>query len=115
MLTKAAAQSLMQIVPEKVSATVSLRTDGGASTSVDVTGCWWKPLKTSAPTYSGVPITGRETLLNVPDASLNPAANGRVIKPYDEITVGAETFVVAAANLKSVRTRWECLVHRKMS
>lgn len=115
MLTRSAAAGLMGIVPERFSASVALIPDSGSTVTVECWGCWWKPLKSSATTHSGIQITGQESLLNVPDTSLNPAANGRVIKPRDEITVDSVVYVVAMAALKSVRTRWECLVHKKLS
>lgn len=114
MMTRAQAQSLMGIVPDRVSASVALQSDNASATTVTCPGAWWKPLKSSAPFYGGYALTGRETLLNIPDADLNPAANGRIIKPGDEITVAAVVYVVQVATLKSLRTRWECLVNIRM-
>lgn len=114
MMTRARAQARMGIIPEKVSASVALQSDNASATTVVCPGAWWKPLKSSAPFYGGYALTGRETLLNIPDSELNPAANGRVIKPGDEITVATVVYVVQVATLKSVRTRWECLVNNRL-
>lgn len=113
MMTRARAQGLMGLIPDKVSASVALQSDNASATTVVCPGAWWKPLKSGSTTYSGYALTGTETLLNIPDSELNPAANGRVIKPDDEITVAGTVYIVQVATLKSLRTRWECLVNNR--
>lgn len=113
MLTRAAAAGLMGIVPEKVTASVALIPDSGSTVTVSCPGCWLKPLKSTDTSYAGVMLSGRETIINVPDASLNPLQEGRVIRAGHEITVNGTVYIVQVATLKGVRTRWECLVTDK--
>src|SRR4051812_48465328 len=102
MLTRSMARSLMGIVPEKVTATVTLTPDG-TSTSVSIGGAWFKPMNVAMSAYGAVNLQGDETRINIPDHELNPASNGREIRPRDKIVVGSTTYCVLSAMLRSVR------------
>lgn len=113
MISKQMANALSDMVPERFAATVSINPDSGSATTVTVVKAWRKPVKSSASTYQGVELTGAEEIINILDRELNPAVNGREIRPRDTITIGSTVWIVQNATLKSVRTRWECLVRRK--
>lgn len=114
MLTRAIAQGLMGIVPEKVTATVVLLPESNSPTTITIYNAWLKPLDMRFPTYGGVNIQGDETRIKIPDHELNPAANGREIRQNDRITIGGVAFNVKMARLMSVRTVWECLVQKEI-
>ena len=117
MLSRALARSLMQIVPERKPAVVTLN-PGHATLEETVTigGAWIKHYASGYKTYSGARIEGASTIINIPDHQLNPAANGREMRQDDRIVFLGQTYVVSAlgANLVSHRTRWECVVSKIM-
>lgn len=108
------ARSLMGLVPDKFACTVTLTPDTSA-TSVSIAGAWWKPVDVRMAAYSGINIQGDETRIRIPDHDLNPAANGRIIRPRDKITVGGVDYRVLMASLRSVRTVWDCLCRKDMA
>lgn len=114
MLDRTIAQSLMSLVPQKIPATVTLSVDG-ASVTISVFNAWFKPINVRSTVYGNVTLQGDETTIKIPDAELNPANNGREIRPRDTIVVSGETYNVLAARLMTVRTVWECLVRKEMA
>ena len=108
------ARSLMALLPERVSATVTLNPDAGTSTIVPIQTAWLKPLNVSLPVYGGVNLQGNETLLMVPDHELNPTDNGREIRARDKIVCEGTTYRVQSVRLKTVRTVWECVVREEI-
>jgi hypothetical protein len=114
MLNRAIARGLMGIVPERFTATVTLLPESISPTVLTCYQCWFKPVNVTFATYGNVAIQGDETLLKVPDDQLNPANNGREIRPRDLITVDGIGYNVISARLMSERTVWECLVRKSI-
>lgn len=90
------------------SGTVTLKRYGASDVTVSITAGLPQPLDNRMQTFNGVVLTGDEVIINLKNNELNPSANGRVIMPQDEITLGGVTYSVVAARLATVQTRWEC-------
>ncbi len=117
MLSRLMARSLMQIVPERKAAVVTLNPDHVTlEETVNISGAWIKHYTSGYVTASGARIEGAGTIINIPDHQLNPAGNGREIRQDDRIVFLGQTYVVASAgaDLTSHRTRWECVVSKIM-
>lgn len=118
MITSATARGLRTalIPPDQLfSATVTLLPNAASPTVLTCAGCWWKPLDVRLQSYGGIILEGKERLINIPAEQVNPSNNatsvgGVWIREKDHITVGSTVFVVLSAGLRSVSTRWECLV-----
>jgi hypothetical protein len=114
MLIHFLARSLLGLVPEKMAATVSLLPDGPSPTTVRVFNAWLKPLSVRLSNYGNLNLQGDETSIHVPDHELNPASEGREIRARDRIVIGNSTYIVLSAQLKSVRTVWECTCRKEI-
>ena len=64
--------------------------------------------------HHGLYLQGNETRIKIPDHELNPARNGREIRPNDRISVDGDDYNVITARLMSVRTVWECIVRKEI-
>ena len=115
MLTRAIARSLISIVPEKLTATITLRPDSTSPTTLTSRNSWVKPIDVNLTAYGGVDLQGDETRIKIPDHELNPADNGRAIRPQDHIAINGVTYVVISARLMTVRTIWECICRKEMT
>lgn len=103
---------LTEIADGTEAVTVSLvRTSG--STTVNVTHALRQPMTRNFQLSSGVHFEDADTVWNVPDKELNPAANGRVIQPQDTIFAGGVTWLVQSATLATLGSRWQCVCSRK--
>lgn len=114
MLSRLIARSLMAIVPEKVSATVTLAPDSLSPVVVQVFNAWCKPVRVRLSRYGQLNMQGDETLINVPDHELNPASNEREIRARDQIDVRGATYRVLSTQLTAVRTVWECTCRKEI-
>lgn len=112
MLNQSIARSLINLIPDRLPARVVLLPDSSSPVSVNVYNAWFKPLDVSLSNYGNVNLQGDETLIKVPDHELNPASNGREIRPRDQIEIAGMTYRVRSARLVSVRTVWECVARR---
>ena len=115
MLSRMLARSMMSIVPEKVAATLTLLPDSAAPTTITVNGAWLKPLDVRFSTYGNLNLQGDETRISIPQHELNPADDGREIRTRDQIAIHGATYLVLSATLKTVRTRWECVVRKVLN
>lgn len=113
MISNLLARSLMAIIPNRYPATVMLTPDF-APVTVNIDNAWVKPMHVKLQSYGGVNLQGDETLIKIPDAELNSAANGREIRPRDTIQIGADVYRVLTARLTTVRTVWECLCRKQL-
>jgi hypothetical protein len=112
MLARFIARSLMLIVPEKMPATLTLQPDSATPVMVTVYSAWMKPMDVRLSIYGNINLQGDETRINIPQQELNPSSNRREIRARDQIVIDGTTWLVLAATLKSVRTRWECVVRK---
>jgi hypothetical protein len=115
MVSRLIAQSLMSIVPEKLPATLTLLPDSVSPVTVNVFNAWLKPMDVKNSVYGNLNLQGDETRINIPQNELNPFNNGREIRARDQIVIGGLTYIVLAATLRSVRTRWECVVRKVLN
>lgn len=114
MLTRAIARSLMGLVPEKLTAVVTLRPDSMSPTVVTSRNSWIKPLDVDLSNYDGTHLQGNELRIKIPDQELNPENNGREIRPNDRVAIDGVNHNVLTARLMSVRTVWECVCRKEM-
>ena len=114
MLNQSIARSLMSLIPGKFAARLTLLPDSLAPVTVNVNNAWFKPLDVTLSEYGNLNLQGDETLIKVPDHELNPAGNGREIRPRDQIEVAGATYRVRSARLMSVRTVWECVARKEL-
>jgi len=114
MLSRILAQSLMQIIPEKFTATITLSPDMEAPVIATVFGAWWKPMNVQLSTYGGIQLQGNETRIRIPDHELNANGHRLQIRPNDRITVDGADYNVISSNLMTVRTVWDCLVRKEI-
>ena len=117
MITNGMAQVLRNMtipVDQTFAATVTLLPDSTVPTILSVAGCWWKPLDTRLDTYSGINLEGSERIINVPAEQINsgsPSGEARTeIRRRDRIAVNSVNYMVLSSGLRSVSSRWECLV-----
>ena len=115
MLTRTIAQSLIALVPEKRSAVLTLLPDSASPQSINVSNAWLKPMNVSLRPYGSLQLQGDETRINIPQHELNPASNGRELRARDIIVMDGIKYRVLIATLKSIRTRWECVVRKEIS
>ena len=115
MLTRLIAQSLMGIVPEKRPATLMLLPDSASPVTVNLFNAWLKPMDVKNSVYGNLNLQGDETRINIPQCELNPTNNAREIRPRDQIVIDGVTYVVLLATLRSVRSRWECVVRKVLN
>lgn len=95
---------------EAVTVTLA-RTSGDVAVSVD--NALRQPVTRKFQMAGGVNLESADTVFNIPDSQLNPAANGRVIQPQDTIAGGGVTWIVQHAQLATLGSRWECVCARK--
>ena len=115
MLTRLIARSLMGIVPEKRAATLTLLPDSASPVTVNVFNAWLKPMDAKNSAYGNLNLQGDETRVNIPQSELNPINNGREIRARDQFLIEGATYIVLMATLRSVRTRWECVVRKVLN
>jgi hypothetical protein len=96
---------------ERFAATIMLLPDGASPTTITAQGCWWKPLDVRQTTYGGVAIEGTERIINIPAEQVNDPGETQEIRRRDKITVDSVVYRVLSAGLRSVSSRWECLVN----
>jgi len=105
-----------QTIPqsERFPATVTLLPDSGSPTTIAAQGCWWKPLDVTLDNYGGILLEGSERIINIPAEWIHttgaPAEARQEIRRRDRVTVGSVSYLVLSAGLRSVSSRWECLV-----
>lgn len=112
MLNRFVAQSLLGMIPNTTAATIVLAPDSEAPTTVTVSHAWLKPLDVQFTSEGGLHLQGDETRIKIPDTELNPAVNGRELRPRDNIIIDGQTYNVLTARLMSVRTVWDCVVRK---
>ncbi|WP_397568527.1 hypothetical protein [Schlesneria sp. T3-172] len=105
----------MNLVPGRFAAEVTLLPDGPLPVTTNVAQAWFKSLDVTLSNYGNLNLQGDETLIKVPDHELNPAGNGREIRPRDRIVVAGTAYRVLSARLMSVRTVWECVVRKELN
>lgn len=115
MINQSIARSLMALIPGRFAAQVTLLPDGPSPVTVNVYNAWFKPLDVTLSDYGNLNLQGDETLIKVPDHELNPAGNGREIRPRDLIEVAGTMYRVRSARLMSVRTVWECVARKELT
>jgi hypothetical protein len=94
---------------EKFTACVTMLPDSANPETVTAIGCWWKPLDVKLTTYGGVNLQGFERIINVP-AEYIACSTQKQIRHRDRVEVNGATYLVLAPGLRSVSSRWECLV-----
>ena len=115
MFDRSIARSLMSIIPEKLSATVTLLPDGPAPVTVTVFNAWLKPVECSLSNNGGLNLEGDETLIKIPDHELHPAEERRTIRARDQILIDGINYRVSSARLMTVRTVWECRCRKELA
>lgn len=111
MLDRETVGSKWELIPNRETVTVTFNRMAGP-TEIEVTDAWEKHPKNAAKQFSGVELHGNETLWCVPNELLNPGGETREIRMDDEIESAGGTFLVLAAQLVSLKSRWECLCNR---
>ena len=115
MLNRSIAQSLMSLVPGRISAVVTLLPDSASPTTVNIFNAWLKPMDVRLSAYGNLNLQGDETIIKIPDSELNPTSNGREIRSRDQITIGGTHYRVVSARLMSLRTVWQCVARKEIA
>jgi hypothetical protein len=115
MLSREMARSLSVIIPERMPASITLLPDSATPVAVNVFNAWLKPMDVRLSTYGSLNLQGDETVIKVFDHELNPANEGREIRPRDKIVVSGTTFRVLATRLLTLRTVWECTCRKEIA
>ena len=101
---------------EKFTATITLFPMSANPTVINANGCWWKPLDVTNDTYAGIMLEGGERLINIPAEAVHTSGMAseanREIHHLDTIDANGVTYNVLSAGLRSVSSRWECLVRK---
>ena len=114
MLPHFIARTLLTIVPEKWVATITLLPESPSPTTITINNAWFKPMDVQLSSYGSLALQGDETKIKIPNHELNPAANGRQIRPNDRITISGVAYNVLTTRLMTVRTVWECICRKEM-
>ncbi len=83
------------------------------SVTVNVASALRQPMSKKFAIYAGVNLETADTVWNIADSQLNPSGDGRVIQLQDRIAAGGATWIVQAAVLATLGSRWECVCSRK--
>ncbi len=115
MLGHSIAQSLISLIPGRLSAVLTLLPDSATPVTVNVFNAWLKPMDVHLSAYGNLNLQGDETMIKIPDSELNPTSNGREIRSRDQITIGGTNYRVVSARLMSVRTVWQCVARKEIA
>ncbi len=115
MLSQSIAQSLINLIPGKLTAVLTLLPDSPTPVTVNVSNAWLKPMDVHLSAYGNLNLQGNETIVKIPDSELNPNGNGREIRSRDQITIGVTNYRVVSARLMSLKTVWQCVVRKEIA